>query len=291
MKTQTKNIILTPFNILYKISPVSELKLLFRLKQGYPLNTERPVTYNEKLQWLKLNDRNPLIPKCVDKYLVREYLKENGFEELLNELYWHGFDPEEIPFDELPERFVIKVTHGSTFNIIVKDKNDLDKKKTIATLRKWLKTQYIPCYGEWFYGIERPRIIVEKYLEDDTGGLRDYKVFCFHGKAKIMSVIVGRNSEPKLNFYTPDWRFVQNAHFKKYAHFETFAKPECLDGMIKKAEAVSKPFMHARVDFYIVNGKPVFGEICFINGGGFDRFKPYALDKKMGSWLKLPGGK
>ena len=107
MDTLKKRIILTPFNILYKISPKLELKLLFRIKQGYKLNLKNPKTFNEKLQWIKLYDKNPLMPKCVDKYTVREYVKNMGCEDILNELLWEGFNPEEIPFDILPDKFVI----------------------------------------------------------------------------------------------------------------------------------------------------------------------------------------
>ena len=117
-------------NLLYKISPKLCLKILFRLKTGYKLNLENPTTYNEKLQWIKLYDRDPLMAKCADKYAVRDYVKVQGCEEILNDLLWEGFNPDEIPFDDLPEQFVIKVTHGSTFNIICKDKSQLDKPKT-----------------------------------------------------------------------------------------------------------------------------------------------------------------
>src|SRR5690625_4737541 len=130
MNNITKNIILTPMNLLYKISPKLCLKILFRLKTGYKLNLENPTTYNEKLQWIKLYDRDPLMAKCADKYTVRDYVKAEGCEEILNDLLWEGFNPDEIPFDDLPEQFVIKVTHGSTFNIICKDKSQLDKPKT-----------------------------------------------------------------------------------------------------------------------------------------------------------------
>ena len=151
-----KNIILTPFNILYKISPKLDLKILFRLKLGYKLNLKNPRTYNEKLQWIKLYDKNPLMPKCCDKYAVREYIEEKGYGSILNNLIWEGFNPEDIPFDDLPDKFVLKVTHGSTFNIICQDKSKLDREDVIKNCKKWLKAKFLPCYGEWFYGIEKP---------------------------------------------------------------------------------------------------------------------------------------
>src|SRR5690625_1319266 len=108
MNNLTKNIILTPMNLLYKTSPKTCLKVLFRLKTGYKLNLENPVTYNEKLQWIKLFDRDPLMTKCCDKFTVREYVKSQGCGEILNDLIWEGFDPDKIPFDDLPNQFVIK---------------------------------------------------------------------------------------------------------------------------------------------------------------------------------------
>ena len=118
MNNITKNIILFPFNILYKISPEADLKVLFYLKQHYKLNLKNPKTYNEKLQWIKLYNKNSLMPKCCDKYTVREFVEKQECGEILNDLIWEGFKPEDIPFDNLPEKYVIKVTHGSTFNII-----------------------------------------------------------------------------------------------------------------------------------------------------------------------------
>ena len=139
MDTLKKRIILTPLNLLYKINPKLELKVIFRLKQGYKLNLKNPKTFNEKIQWIKLNDRNPLMPKCVDKFTVREYVESKGCGSILNELLWEGFNPEDIPYDKLPDKFVIKVTHGSTFNVICTDKSKLDVEDTTKKLNIWLK--------------------------------------------------------------------------------------------------------------------------------------------------------
>lgn len=287
LKTTTKNILLFPFNILYKISPETDLKILFYLKQKYKLNLKNPKTYNEKLQWIKLYDRNPLMPKCVDKFQVRKYVEEKGCSDILNELYWEGFNPEDIPYDKLPNQFVIKVTHGSTFNIIVNDKNKLDKKQTEKTLKKWLKNKFIPCYGEWFYGVEKPRIVIEKYLE--TPGkkeLMDYKIFCFNGKAKYVDVHSGRFGEHKRNVYDTNWNFQEDVYFK-YNHDEIIEKPKNLEKLLMYAEKLSEDFLHARVDFYIIDDKIYFGEITFTNGAGFDNIKPYEFDLKMGEYLNL----
>ena len=287
MNTVTKNIVLAPFNILYKIAPALELKLMFKLKQGYSLNLKNPKTYNEKLQWIKLYDKNEWMPKCCDKYAVREYIEKMGCTELLNTLYWHGTNPDSIPYDDLPNKFVIKVTHGSTFNIIVTDKSKLNKDETKKKLQQWLNAKFIPCYGEWFYGKIPPQIIIEQFLEDGHGNdLYDYKVFCFNGKAKLVDVHCGRFGTHKRNIYDMNWN-LQKVNFK-YDNFDGVEKPEVFDELIEKAELLSSTFHHARVDFFIVNKKIYFGEITFTNGAGFDRITPYEFDEKMGDWLKLP---
>ena len=288
MNTLTKNLILFPFNWLYKISPALELKLMFRLKQGYSLDLKNPQTYNQKLQWIKLYDRNELMPLCCDKYTVRDYAKNMGCESILNELYWHGENPDDIPYDVLPDQFVIKVTHGSTFNIIVKDKSKLDRQETANKLRKWLKAEFIACYGEWFYGKIKPRIVIEKYLEDSNSQeLRDYKIFCFNGKAKFVDVHSGRFGEHKRNVYDLEWNFLDDVYLK-YDHDELIPRPAVLNELLQYAEKLSKPFLHARVDFFIVNDRIYFGEITFTNGAGFDRIKPYSFDEEMGRLLKIP---
>lgn len=287
LKTTTKNILLFPFNFLYKISPKTDLKILFRIKQKYKLDLTNPKTYNEKLQWIKLYDKNPLMPKCVDKYTVRDFVEKKGCSEILNELYWEGFNPEDIPYDSLPNQFVIKVTHGSTFNIIVKDKKELDRKKISKDLKKWLNNKFIPCYGEWFYGIEKPRIIIEKYLETPgKNELIDYKVFCFNGKAKLIDVHSGRFGEHKRNVYDTNWNFLKEVYFK-YKHDDVVEKPKELKKLLLYAEKLSEDFLHARVDFYIIEDKIIFGEITFTNGAGFDSIKPYEFDLEMGNFLDL----
>lgn len=281
--------ILAPFNLLYKISPELELKLLFRIKQGYRLNLKNPKTYNEKIQWIKLYDKNPLMPKCVDKYTVREYVKSKGLENILNDLLWEGFEPEDIPFEELPNKFVIKVTHGSTFNIICTDKSKLDVKESILKLKKWLNEKFLPCYGEWFYGIEKPRIIIEKFIESEEG-LKDYKVFCFNGKPEYVAVYSDRqknNGVPCQEIYDTDWNLIKE-HTNHYELPESFTgKPKYFDNLLKYAEILSKDFKHARVDFFIEKDKIYFGEITFTSSAGFGKFSSREFAEKMGNYIKI----
>jgi len=287
MNALTKNIILLPFNLLYKISPELDLKLLFLLKKKKRLDLKNPKTFNQKLQWIKLYDKNPLMPVCCDKYAVRAHVESRGCGDILNELYWSGFDPDEIPYDDLPDRFVIKVTHGSTFNIIVKDKATLDRAATAATLRKWMKAKFIPCYGEWFYGVEKPRIIVEKFIEDDSGDLKDYKVYCFNGEPKMIQLHSGRFTDHRNDIYDPQWNYMEGKRFA-FENSHPVPPPEALDRLLECSKILRRHFLHVRTDFYIANGRLIFGELTFTDGSGFDPIYPYSFDEEVGSWLKLP---
>ena len=286
-----KNVLLTPFNLLYRVSPELNARLLFRLKVGQRLRLDAPKTYNEKLQWIKLYDHNPLMPLCVDKFTVRKYVEEKGLGRLLNQLLWEGEDPGTIPYDDLPDRFVIKVTHGSSFNIICRDKAKLDRQATARKLRHWLKAKYLPCYGEWFYGQVKPRIIVEKLLSNHAGtdALADYKIYCFNGVPRYISVDSGRQTgRHTKNIYDTDWKLQQGWEMAYPSDGIAAPPPPCLNALLEYARVLSEDFLHARVDFYVTDDGPVFGEITFANSAGFGRVRPEAFALKMGAYLKLP---
>lgn len=288
MDTIKKRLLLTPLNILYRIAPKTELKLLFRIKQGYKLNLKNPRTFNEKIQWIKLYDRNPLMPKCVDKYTVRDYVKSKGCGDILNELLWEGFNPDDIPFEKLPNKFVIKVTHGSTFNIICTNKSKLDIEESKKKLKKWLKEKFLPCYGEWFYGIEKPRIIVEKFIESKDG-LKDYKVFCFNGEPKYIGVYSDRqkNGKPSQEIYDLNWNLI-DGHTNNYKLPNVLTnKPKKLDDLINYAIKLSKDFKHARVDFFIEDDSIYFGEITFTSSAGFGKFSSKKFAEEFGDYLEF----
>lgn len=289
MNNLWKNVLLTPFNLLYAFSPETDLKLLFRLKQGRKLRLDAPVTYNEKLQWIKLYDRREEMTVCCDKYAVRDYVKARGCGEILNELYWVGERAKDIPFDRLPQQFVIKVTHGSTFNMICKDKEKLDRKRSIRLLQKWMKARFLPCYGEWFYGVVKPHIIVEKYLDGGGDDLIDYKVFCFEGKARYIRVDKGRfSAHMTKSVYDTGWNLRPEAGMGKPVEKTPEPRPQLLEQMLEYAEKLAEGFHHARIDFYLVEGSIYFGEITFTNGAGFDPITPPEFDEEMGQWIKLP---
>ena len=292
MDNLKKNAILTPFNLLYRVSPELTLMILFRLKVGYPLNLEHPRTYNEKLQWIKLHDRNPLMAQCCDKFAVRDYVVAKGCGKYLNKLLWQGFDPADIPFDELPEKYVVKVTHGSTFNVIVDGAKPVDRDEVVAKCRKWLKAKFLPCYGEWFYGRTgrvEPSIVVERFIEsEDNCGLDDYKVFVMNGRAVVTLVCTGRTADAHFeDCYDNDWNCIEGADMGAPGSGKEIPRPACFEEMIAAAEKLAAPFNHARVDFYIAGGGLIFGEITFTSGSGFDRFHPREFDEWLGSKLVL----
>lgn len=288
MNYKLKQLLLKPMDFLYKINPELEIKLMYRIQQGKKLNLENPTTYNEKIQWLKLNYRDGLIPKLVDKFTVRQFVSDNGLECILNEIYWQGFDPSQIPYDKLPNKFVMKTTHGSGFNIICIDKNELNYKKTNKVLNTWLKTEFIPAYGEWFYGVERPRIIIEKYLEGESGKIpEDYKILCFDGVPKYIRVDTDRYGKHKTNVYDLNWNLLDDVTLE-HPNDTPIDKPLLLDEMIDIARKLSEGFPHVRIDLYTVNHKIYFGEMTFTNGSGFDKIKPHEFDLELGSYIKLP---
>lgn len=293
MNTQLKNLILTPFNILYRINPVLSTRLLYRLKLRRPLNLKQPQTYLEKLNWLKLYDRNPLLPVCADKYRARSYIEERGLGQYLPKLLWHGGDPEAIPFDRLPDQFVLKVSTGCGYNIICRDKASLDIEQAKAKLRRWMKGDYLPCYGEWMYAQSQPEIIVEEFLSDGEHPVPvDYKFFCFNGlegSVGCITVDTGRYVHHKRNTYDRNWNFLPEVLFRYDQEIdEPIPKPACFEEMCAAAAKLAQPFVHVRVDFYVIGSRFYIGEMTFFNGAGFGLVRPESFNQKLGSWMRLP---
>lgn len=293
MNATLKRIVLFPFDLLYKINPRAELKLMYRIKRGKKLNLDDPQTYLEKLNWIKLYHRDPLMARCADKFLARGYIEEHGFGEYLPKLYWEGTDPEQIPWNKLPEGFVLKVTSGSGGNIVVHNKAELDKEKATKQLAGWLKQRYLPCYGEWLYDIHPPRIIVEELLSDGVNFVpEDYKFFCFNGKTGAVGCIaldLDRYNVHKRHIYDEKWQYLEDVDFgfPKDPSIKT-PKPAQFEKMCRIAEALSKPFPHVRVDFFVIGDRFYIGELTFFNGAGYDRITPDSYDVQMGSWIQLP---
>lgn len=252
-------------------------------------NLKKPNTYNEKLNWLKLHDHNPLYTTLVDKYEAKEYVAQIiGNEYIIPTLgVWDSFD--DIDFDKLPNQFVLKCTHDSEGLVIVKDKNKLDKKAAKEKIEAALKQNFYYIGREWPYKNVKPRIIAEQYMEDHVDGeLRDYKFFCFDGEPKVMFIASDRASDHvKFDYY--DLQFNHLDIKQKYPHSQkTLRKPVAFEKMIEFSKILSKGYPHVRVDFYEVDGHLYFGELTFYHFSGFMPFEPDRWDKIFGDWLKLP---
>lgn len=274
--------------ILLKISPKFIYKRIYKKSQGKTLNLKNPTLFNEKLMWLELNNKNnDLMIKCTDKYDVRQYVKEKGCGEILNELYGVYNDANEINLDELPKKFVLKCTHGCGFNIICDDKSKLDKKETIKKLNKWKSKRFGYETVELHYTKIKPRIICEKYLETDAGILpNDYKIYCFNGVPKLILVCTERVTKTRLDFFDLDWN-VLDIGKEEYKSKVVPKKPENLKKMIEYAKKLSEPFEFVRVDFYNDNGKVIFGELTFTPAGCRAQYYTDNGNKMLGDMLKL----
>ena len=267
------------------------LKLFYRGAMGKKLDLKDPKTYNEKLQWLKLYDRNPEYSKMVDKYEAKLYVAEKIGEEYIIPTFgvWDNFD--EIDFDKLPNQFVLKCTHDCGGLVICKDKSKLDINEAREKINNCLKKEYFWGSREWPYRAVKPRIIAEAYMEDEkTGELRDYKFFSFDGEAKVMFIASERQkegAETKFDFFDMDYNHLPftNGHPNADVLPE---KPATFEKMAELAGKLSVGIPQVRVDFYDVNGHIYFGELTFSHWGGIVPFDPEEWDSIMGGYINLP---
>lgn len=272
------------------ISDEKAVKKYYKKWTGKDIDLEHPQTFCEKLNWYKLYNRNPLMAKCADKVDVREYVRSKGYADTLNELYGVYDKVSEIDADALPERFVLKAAHGSHMNYIVKDKSSFDWKSAKRMMRSWLRQNIYWSGREWVYKDLPKRIIAEKYLEDESGELRDYKLFCFQGKAQAMQVDFGRYSgQHYRNFYdmtTFELFYAYDSdRLPHLEHTEGIISREQFKTLKKIAEDLAEPFEQVRVDFYLVKGKVFFGEMTFFDGGGSTIWEPDKYNYIIGeSW-------
>lgn len=277
------------YALLTIISPTLNTKARYKKAFHKKLNLKDPKTFNEKLLWLKLSDyiRNPLVIQCVDKYAVRDYIKDCGCEDILNELIGVWEKPTDIPWDELPEQFVLKWNFGAGMNIICKDKSQLDVDHTVKQLSKWGKNRYWLPYSEMQYKYMHKRIICEKFLSDRQHEvIPDYKVYCFNGKPQAIFVMMGRGTKVQTMFFDTEWNPLENS--AKYGEIsEQVEKPLCLEQLIGISEKLSKPFPFVRCDFYVVNNQIYFGELTFTPAGGLYTSQTSVHGKDMGELLNI----
>ena len=269
---------LMDLNFFWFIPDESYLKLKYKLVMGTKLDLENPKTFNEKLQWLKLHDRNPEYTKMVDKYEAKEYVANIIEKEYIIPTLgvWDRY--EDIDFDKLPNEFVLKPTHTSGNVFICKDKKSINYKKLKKQVHKWP------------YKNVKPRIIAEKYMEDKTGELVDYKVYAFNGKCEYVMTCVDRaKGETKFLYYDRNWNLKKDFSYDglKYGDTVKVDKPENLDKMFEFAGILSKGIPFVRVDFYEANGKLYFGELTFFPSAGFDNTRTKACQEYLDETLKI----
>lgn len=267
------------------------LNAAFRARFGRKLDLRNPKTFNEKLQWMKLYNRNPVYTMMVDKYLVRNYVRIIIGEEYLIPLLGAWDDPDKIDFDKLPMQFVLKCNHNSGLGMcICKDKNKLDIAKVKNDLRKGLKQDYYLTGREWPYKNVPRKIIAEKYMVDESGyELKDYKYYCFDGKVRIVMINSDRMSslETKANYFDENYQPLDFVWGYENAKIPP-VKPEKFEEMKSLAEKLSEGIPHVRIDFYQTPQGIFFGEMTFFDGSGFDAIEPIEWDYKIGSWINLP---
>lgn len=275
------------------VSPTMVSKILYKKSFHRQLNLKDPKYFNEKLMWIKLKKYagNPLVRQCADKYAVREYIEKCGLKHIINDLLGVWDRPEDIEWDQLPDRFVMKCNHGAGYNLVCKDKTAFDIEAAKKKLKKWLKEEYWTEYAEVQYrGIEK-KIICEKYLEGKNDALPvDYKIYCFNGKPLYIGNFIERNMEEKFilrGYFDLDWN--PSPVFRYEMDLNKFPRPECLEEMLSYAEILSKPFPFVRVDFYEVNGKVYFGELTFTPTGCLGNYYSDEAYLQLGEALNVNG--
>jgi hypothetical protein len=275
-------------NIARRLPDDIYLQLKYRYIFGKKLDLKKTETFSEKLQWLKLNNKQPIYTTLVDKYEVKKYVSQKIGKEYVNPTLgvYDSFD--EIDFDSLPQKFVLKVTHDSGGLIICKDKSKLNIAASREKIEKSLKTDFFVLGREWPYKNVKPRIIVENYMEDESGEeLKDYKIFCFNGQPKIIQLDYDRFSGHHRNMYNTKWEILPFAFSYSQDKSREFSKPKNLDEMLCLASELSKDMPFVRCDFYSISGKTVFGEMTFFPESGFGKFDPPKYDRKFGEWINL----
>lgn len=283
------------------------LKLMFRARMGKRLNLKNPQTFSEKLQWLKLYERNPLYTVMVDKVKAKEYVASKIGERFIIPTLGVWEKAEDIDFNSLPDRFVLKCNHNSGKGMyICRDKSKMDERKVRESLEQGLKEDYYKHGREWPYRDVPRRILAEQYMDDGmssfnegksvekairVGDLRDYKFFCFNGKPRLCQVISNRATDECIDFYDMKWnRLVGLVGLTPDVHNgeQEIALPHSFDDMLRCACVLSAEIPFSRIDFYDIKGRAFWGEITFFPASGFGSFQPDEWNYKIGEWLHLP---
>lgn len=269
----------TPVKIVVQIENLRKYKKLINLK--------KPKYFGEKIQWMKIYGNLEQYGNIVDKYKVREFIKDKIGEEYLIPLIGVYDSEDEIDFNNLPNKFVLKVNHGSGYNIICSDKSKLDVNDTKKKLKKWLKEDYAEIKKEYQYKNVKRKIVCESFINDKNGELLDYKFFCFNGKVEFIKVDIDRYDGHKVNIYDKKWNLLPMEEYGMPNSNKIIEKPNNLQKMIEIAEVLSKEFNFARIDLYYVDGTIYFGEVTLTPAGGVNPFKPLDMDLKYANMISL----
>lgn len=284
------------------------LKLMYKVQTGCDLDLDSPQTFNEKLNWLKLHDRNPLYTTLVDKYRVKQWVADRIGEQYVvpTLAFWESAD--EIDISGLPDRFVLKTNHDSGGVAICRDKKSFDLEAARAKLDKSLRRNYFWQCREWPYKDVKPLVFAEEYLDPTEEGcnLADYKLFrfsdvseivaaepndykflCFDGEPRLIEVHQGRSSRQTQDFMWPDWTHADILQSDMPCALTAPERPSHLDEMLRQSAVLSEGFPHVRVDWYDFGPRPLFGEMTFYDGGGFDPFDRREDDELLGSWIEI----
>lgn len=272
------------------LSDADFLKKVFPKYMGYPLDLENPKTFSEKLQWLKVNYREPIQTVMVDKYEAKLFIAQRVGDQYIIPTLAVWDSVEDIDLDALPNQFVLKCTHDSGGIVICKDKSSFDFEAAKAKLSASLHRDYSHIAREWPYKDVPRRIIAEEYLSElGSNEILDYKMYCFHGEPKLTVVCSNRFSKTgtRMNFYDIDWE-PMGIHFGHYPPLSTeFPLPVTYDEMKRLTAELSKDCPFLRVDFYEIKGCLYIGELTFFPGAGFEKFRPMSKDYELGEWLHL----
>ena len=283
------NVRLWYYSCMTIISPELNTKVRFRKMNGYTPNLKNPVSFAEKICWLKLYRyaKDPLVWQCADKLAVRDYVRSCGFDDMLNPLYAVYDKAEDIDWNHLPEKCVLKWNFGCGYNILVEGKHDIECSEMIKKLSTWRKKKYWNYYSEMHYKHIAPKLICERFLDTAPGEeLIDYKLYTFSGKVRAILVIARQAGEPqRAVFMTPRWEYLSDIP-NKYPVCFVPSKPKSLERMILAAEKLSAPFPFVRVDFYEYEDKPVFGEMTFTPSTGLNPSECMVEGKTMGEMLE-----
>ncbi|WP_179135744.1 ATP-grasp fold amidoligase family protein [Planomicrobium okeanokoites] len=273
------------------ISDEKLIKRKFKKKLKRKLEVEKPILFNDKLQWLKIHWRDSQATQCADKYEVRKYVEEKIGGKYLNKIIDVYNSVDEIDVEKLPNSFVLKGTHGSGFNIICQNKESFNWDIAVKEMKRWFNTNYYLRNREWVYKDIRPRIICEEFIEhEENNELIDYRFFCFNGEPRFISVDFDINNKQntKRNLYDLEWNLMDQEISYPKELSKKIEKPKKLSEMIELSRKLAAHFPHARIDFYYVRNKILFGEITFFHQSGMGIVRPLEFEKVMGDWLKLP---